>query len=129
MAALIETHRLTKRYGDVAALHDLDLEVESGEVLGYLGPNGAGKTTTIRLLLGLISATSGDATIFRLDLKRDAPRVHRHLAYVPGYANLWPGVTGHQTLTLLGWTHGAIDEQYRDLLIQRFEFDPRKKVR
>jgi len=103
--------------------------VQPGEVLGYLGPNGAGKTTTIRLLLGVISPTAGSATIFGRDVRRDAAEVHRHLAYVPGDPNLWPGLTGKQTLSLLGRTHGAVDEAYRDELIQRFDFDPSKKVR
>jgi ABC-2 type transport system ATP-binding protein len=120
---------LSKRYGSQFALHDLNLEVNKGEVLGYLGPNGAGKTTTIRLLLGLISPTSGRAAMFGLDVQREAPNIHRHIAYVPGEANLWPGLTGHQTLALLGQTHGYVDPAYRDLLIQRFEFDPGKKVR
>jgi ABC-2 type transport system ATP-binding protein len=129
MSSVISTSGLSKRYGSQWALHDLNLEVQAGEVLGYLGPNGAGKTTTIRLLLGLISPSSGGATIFGRDVHRDAAEVHRHLAYVPGDANLWPGLTGHQTLTLLGRIHGSIDAAYRDQLIHRFDFDPGKKVR
>lgn len=127
--ALIETHGLTKRYGQQFALKGLDLEVTAGEVLGYLGPNGSGKTTTIRLLLGLIKPTSGRATIFGLDVLRQAPDVHRNLAYVPGEANLWPSLTGHDTLALLGRVHGMVDERFREELIQRFNFDPSKKVR
>jgi ABC-2 type transport system ATP-binding protein len=129
MSAVISTSGLSKRYGSQYALHNLDLEVQAGEVLGYLGPNGAGKTTTIRLLLGLISPSAGSATMLGRDVQREAPEVHRHLAYVPGEANLWPGLTGKQTLTLLGRTHGQVDERYRDLLIERFDFDPGKKVR
>jgi len=129
MAAVINTIGLSKQYGKYRALYDLNLEVQPGEVLGYLGPNGAGKTTTIRLLLGVISPTAGSATIFGRDVRRDAAEVHRHLAYVPGDPNLWPGLTGKQTLSLLGRTHGAVDEAYRDELIQRFNFDPSKKVR
>jgi ABC-2 type transport system ATP-binding protein len=129
MTSVIATTGLSKRYASQFALRDLNLQVEPGEVLGYLGPNGAGKTTTIRLLLGLISPTSGSATLFGLDAQRHAPEVHRHLAYVPGDANLWPGLTGHQTLTLLGRSHGQVDAVYRDLLIERFDFDPSKKVR
>ena len=129
MASVIETRSLSKRYGDKFALKDLDLEVHEGEVLGYLGPNGAGKTTTIRLLLGLIAPTRGSATIFGLDAQRNAPDVHRRLAYVPGEANLWPGLTGRETLALLGRVHGRLDERYRDELIARFDFDPSKKVR
>src|SRR5919204_3446175 len=129
MASVIETRSLSKRYGDKFALKDLDLEVLEGEVLGYLGPNGAGKTTTIRLLLGLIAPTRGSATIFGLDAQRNAPDVHRRLAYVPGEASLWPGLTGRETLALLGRVHGRLDERYRDELIARFDFDPSKKVR
>ncbi|HYW86701.1 MAG TPA: ATP-binding cassette domain-containing protein, partial [Chloroflexota bacterium] len=80
MAALIQTHRLAKRYGDHFALKGLDLELREGDVLGYLGPNGAGKTTTIRLLLGLIAPTSGSATVFGLDAQREVTEVHRRLA-------------------------------------------------
>ena len=100
--APIRTQGLSKSYGEVDALKDLDLELAQGEVLGYLGPNGAGKTTTTRLLLGLIRPTSGRAQIFGLDCGRQALEAHRRLAYVPGEANLWPGLTGAETLHLLG---------------------------
>ncbi len=129
MAAVIETRRLSKRYGRQFALKALDLEVVEGEVLGYLGPNGSGKTTTIRLLLGLIEPTSGGASVFGLDAQRQAAAIHRRLAYVPGEANLWPSLTGRETLALLGRIHGRVDAGYRDQLIQRFDFDPSKKVR
>jgi ABC-2 type transport system ATP-binding protein len=129
VSAVITTHGLSKQYDKQYALKDLNLEVQHGEVLGYLGPNGAGKTTTIRLLLGLIAPSSGSATMFGLDVLHDAPAAHKHLAYVPGEANLWPGLTGQETLALLGRVHGHFDTAYRDVLIGRFEFDPSKKVR
>jgi ABC-2 type transport system ATP-binding protein len=129
VAALIQTHRLAKRYGDRFALTGLDLELREGDVLGYLGPNGAGKTTTIRLLLGLIAPTSGSATVFGLDAQREVTEVHRRLAYVPGEVNLWPSLTGLETLALLGRVQGRVDTAYRDRLIERFDFDPSKKVR
>ncbi len=127
--AVIRTDGLRKSFGRVDALRPLDLEVQRGEVLGYLGPNGAGKTTTIRLLLGLIRATAGRAQIFGLDAQRDAVAIHRRLAYVPGEANLWPGLTGAETLHLLGRVHGSVDAAYRDVLVERFQLDPSKKVR
>ena len=80
-ATAICTEGLTKRYGHVDVLSNLNLEVPVGEVLGYLGPNGAGKTTTIRLLLGLIRPTSGHSSIFGLDSQRQAVEAHRRLAY------------------------------------------------
>jgi ABC-2 type transport system ATP-binding protein len=125
----IRTEGLTKRYGDVVALDHLDLEVAPGEVVGYLGPNGAGKTTTIRLLLGLARATSGRAEIFGTDAADRPDETHRLLAYVPGEANLWPSLTGTETLALLGRVHGEVDGAYRDELVDRFDLDLSKKVR
>jgi ABC-2 type transport system ATP-binding protein len=125
----IRAEGLTKRYRSVAALDHLDLEVAPGEVIGYLGPNGAGKTTTIKLLLGLIGASSGRAEIFGADCQRRPEHTHRRLAFVPGEANLWPSLTGAETLHLLGRVHGSVDAAYRDELIARFDLDPAKKVR
>jgi ABC-2 type transport system ATP-binding protein len=126
---VVRTTGLSKRFGSVDALKDLDLEVSAGEVVGYLGPNGAGKTTTIRLLLGLVRPTAGRAEIFGLDCQRQTVEAHRRLAYVPGEANLWPSLTGAETLHLLGRVQGAVDAAYRDDLIDRFDLDPSKKVR
>ena len=128
-APAIRTGGLTKRYGDTAALRDLDLEVAPGEVVGYLGPNGAGKTTTIRLLLGLVRPTAGRAEIFGLDAHSDTVAAHRRLAYVPGEASLWPQLTGAETLHLLGRVHGRVDAAYRDELVERFDLEPDRKVR
>ena len=125
----IRTTGLTKRYGSLDALKDLDLEVSRGEVLGFLGPNGAGKTTTIRLLLGLIRPSAGHAEIFGLDAQRQTVQAHRRLAYVPGEASLWPSLTGAETLHLLGQVQGQVDSDYRQELIERFDLDPSKKVR
>jgi ABC-2 type transport system ATP-binding protein len=120
---------LSKHYGSVVALRGLDIEVAEGEVVGFLGPNGAGKTTTIRLLLGLINPTGGRGEIFGLDCQHQAVAAHRRLAYVPGETNLWPALTGAETLHLLGRVQGHTDVSYRDELIERFAFDPSKKVR
>jgi ABC-2 type transport system ATP-binding protein len=126
---VIRTEGLSKRYGSVDALKNLDLEIFEGEIVGYLGPNGAGKTTTLRLLLGLIRPSSGRAEIFGLDCHRQPVEAHRHLAYVAGEASLWPSLTGAETLHLLGRVQGRVDDAYRDLLIERFALDPSKKVR
>jgi ABC-2 type transport system ATP-binding protein len=128
-APAIRAEGLSKRYGRVAALNDLHLEVARGEVVGYLGPNGAGKTTTIRLLLGLIRPSAGRAEIFGLDCQTEAVEAHRRLAYVPGEASLWPSLTGAETLHLLGRVQGRVDPAYRDQLMERFQLDPSKKMR
>lgn len=126
---VVHTTGLSKSFGASRALVGLSLEVAQGEVLGYLGPNGAGKTTTIRLLLGSIRPTSGSAEVFGLDCWDEPTKVHRRLAYVPGEASLWPSLTGAETLHLLGRLQGQVDTAYRDVLVDRFDFDPSKKVR
>jgi ABC-2 type transport system ATP-binding protein len=125
----IRVEGLSKRFGTTQALSNLDLEVQKGEVVGYLGPNGAGKTTTIRLLLGLVRPNAGRAEIFGLDSQRQTVEAHRRLAYVPGEANLWPSLTGSETLHLLGRIQGRVDPVYRDALVERFALDTSKKVR
>ncbi|HZQ87891.1 MAG TPA: ABC transporter ATP-binding protein [Acidimicrobiales bacterium] len=126
---MIRIDRLTKRFGSTVALDALDLEVRDGEVFGFLGPNGAGKTTTIRLLLGLLHPTSGEATVLGLDPWRDVVALHRRVAYVPGEFNAWPQLTGTETLELLGRLHGGVDEEYRALLVKRFDLDVSKRGR
>ena len=129
MVPAIRTSGLSKSFGRSVALHPLDLEVGVGEVMGYLGPNGAGKTTTIRCLLGLARPSAGRAEIFGIDAQANPTRAHARVAYVPGEANLWPGLTGAETLDLLGQVQGSIDKPYRAGLTDRFRLDPSKKVR
>jgi len=126
---VIRTHGLTKVFGTVRALDGLDLTVRPGEVHGFLGPNGAGKSTTIRILLGLMKATGGHATLFGGDPWRHAPSLHRRLAYVAGDVALWPALTGGQCLDVLAATQGGFVGRRRADLLERFELDPSKRVR
>jgi ABC-2 type transport system ATP-binding protein len=126
---VIDIQQLTKTFGKVRALDGLDLTVRAGEVHGFLGPNGAGKSTTIRILLGMIRATGGHVVLFGADPWREAARLHGRLAYVAGDVALWPGLTGGQCLEVIGATHGGVDEKRRELLIDRFELDPAKRIR
>lgn len=96
MSLAVETSGLSKHYGAVAALSDLDLQVEAGQVFGYLGPNGAGKTTTIRLLLALQRPTGGSASLLGLDSQRDSLEVRRRTGYLPGELALLGRMTGRQ---------------------------------
>ena len=109
MDAAISVSGLVKTFGPTRALDGLDLEVATGEVHGFLGPNGAGKTTTIRVLLGLIRADAGTATLLGGDPWRDAVALHRRLAYVPGDVSLWPNLTGGEVIDLLGRLRGGLD--------------------
>jgi ABC-2 type transport system ATP-binding protein len=129
MPLALSCSSLVKTFGHVRALDELELEVATGEVHGFLGPNGAGKSTTIRVLLGLLRADSGEATLLDGDPWRDAVPLHRRLAYVPGDVNLWPNLTGGEVIDLLGRLRGGLDRARRDMLLQRFELDPTKKGR
>lgn len=127
--AVIEVNGLQKSFGRFQALKGLDLTVEQGEVHGFLGPNGAGKSTTIRVLLGLLRASGGSASLLGGDPWRDAVALHRRLAYVPGDVTLWPGMTGGEAIELLGSLRGGLNTTRRDELLQAFELDPTKRGR
>jgi ABC-2 type transport system ATP-binding protein len=129
MNAAIEVSGLVKTFGPTVALDGLDLSVAEGEVHGFLGPNGAGKSTTIRILLGLMRADRGSATLLGGDPWRDVTSLHRRLAYVPGDVSLWPNLTGGETIDLLGRLRGGIRDDRRRELLDKFELDPRKKGR
>ncbi|MDS0136309.1 MULTISPECIES: ABC transporter ATP-binding protein [unclassified Amycolatopsis] len=129
MADAITADGLTKAFGRTKALDGLNLTVHTGEVHGFLGPNGAGKTTTIRVLLGLMRADGGRATLLGGDPWTDATELHRRLAYVPGDVTLWPNLTGGEVIDLLGRLRGGLDTARRAELIERFDLDPRKKGR
>jgi ABC-2 type transport system ATP-binding protein len=129
MTEAIRIDALVKTFGRTRALDGLDLSVRAGEVHGFLGPNGAGKTTTIRILLGLLRADAGAATLLGGDPWRDATGLHRRLAYVPGDVTLWPNLSGGEVIDLLGRLRGGLDKQRRAELLERFDLDPRKKGR
>ncbi|MBG9978124.1 ABC transporter ATP-binding protein [Ruoffia tabacinasalis] len=130
MSKVIEVQNLTKNFGKFTALDKVNLNVNKGEIHGFIGPNGAGKSTTIRVLLGMLKADSGQVKVFDQDAWKQSVDIHRRIAYVPGDANLWPNLTGGQTIDLLLKMHGSQVNQARlDDLIQRFELDPTKKSR
>jgi ABC-2 type transport system ATP-binding protein len=127
-AAAIRTLGLTKHFGRVVALEGLDLEVAPGEIFGFLGPNGAGKSTTIRLLLGLLRPTAGEAWLAGVPVS-DVEHAHRSVSYVPGDVALWPQLTGAESLELLGNLSGGVDVAFRDELLERLDVDPSRRNR
>jgi ABC-2 type transport system ATP-binding protein len=95
---IIATSQLRKSYGDQEVLHGIDLAIPAGKLVGFLGPNGAGKTTTIRILLGLIHATSGSARIFGQSCWEEGPSIRNEVGYLPGDVHFYPTMTGAATL-------------------------------
>lgn len=126
---IIKVTNLTKRFGDFTALDGVNLEVNKGEVYGFIGPNGSGKSTTIRVLLGMLKATRGEAKVFGKDAWADAVDIHKNLAYVPGDVNLWPNLTGGEVIDLFMKMNGSTNRDKRNQLIKKFNFDPTKKCR
>lgn len=124
----VRTEGLTKYYGKVRALEDLDLEIRAGEVFGYLGPNGAGKTTTIRTMMDEIRPTKGRASILGMDTHEKSVELRRRIGYLPGDLAMYPGLTGQDTLRYFANLRGGVDWSHVDLLQQRFEVDLSKKV-
>ena len=129
MKEIIKINNLTKDYGKGIGIKDVTLSVFKGEVFGFIGPNGAGKSTTIKLLLGIIKATSGTATILDKAVWDDAVEIHKRVAYVPGDVNLWPNLTGGEIIDLFIKLQGTNHTKKREELIKKFDLDPTKKTR
>ncbi|MDQ2087993.1 ABC transporter ATP-binding protein [Herbivorax sp. ANBcel31] len=124
---IVEINNLTKYYGKFRALNEVDLNIKRGECIGFLGPNGAGKTTTIRILLGLLRKSSGEAKLFGKDVWSDSVDIHKKLAYVPGDVHLWPNLTGGEVIDLFGKLRGGLNQGKRKDLLELFDLDPTKK--
>jgi len=129
MTSAIETSGLTKRYGNITAVADLNLRVEPGQVFGFLGPNGAGKSTTIRMLMALQRPTQGRATLLGFDAVADSVKVHRRVGYLPGDLELFPRLTGRQHIAWFARARGVDDDAVARQLADRFQVVADRPVR
>ncbi len=130
---MISIRGLTKSYGSLTALKDLNLEVHQGETLGFLGLNGAGKSTAIRLLLDLLRPTSGEAFIFGYNCWTQGLDARARIGYLPGELGLYLDLTGLETLDFLaGLSRQPVDKRRRQELCDRLELpqrDLRRRLR
>jgi ABC-2 type transport system ATP-binding protein len=126
----INIQQLSRHYGQRRGIEDVNLSVHAGEIFGFLGPNGAGKTTTIRILMGLLHANSGVATIQGLDCWSHSAEIKRSVGYLPGDVRLYPWMTGKNALAIVGDIRGRalIEDSGRELL-ERFQLDDNVPVR
>ena len=99
---MLSARLLTKRYGSLTAVEDLDLEVAPGELFGFLGPNGAGKTTTIKMLVGLLRPTSGSARVAGHDILAEPEAAKARIGYVPDAATLYDKLSAREFLEFSG---------------------------
>ena len=105
-APAISTEHLTRRFGDLVAVQDVNLRVAPGQFFGFLGPNGAGKSTTIKMLTGLLAPTSGRMQILGVDLTQDSVAVKRQIGVVPEGMALFGRLTGSEYLNFVGRMYG-----------------------
>ena len=129
----ISIRGLSKQYGKLTAVRNLDLDVNEGEILGFLGLNGAGKSTTIRILLDLLRPTGGTASLFGHDCQAEGIAARALTGYLPGEMGVYSDLTGVTILDFLaGLNHRKVDPQYRRELQERLELpdsDLRRKLR
>jgi ABC-2 type transport system ATP-binding protein len=128
-AAPIVTENLSKNYGKFRGIIAVNFRIEPGEVFGYLGPNAAGKTTTIRLLLDFIRPTSGKATLFGLDSRKNSAEIKRKVGYLPGDLNLYDHLSAREMLWFFSNLRKHVDWSYVENLGSRLKCDFSRSIR
>lgn len=107
---IIKVENLTRRFGEFVAVDHVNFEVGAGEVVGYLGPNGSGKTTTIRMLLGLLEPSDGNATVLGFDAFRQSEQVRARAGYMSQKFAIYDDLTVLENLTFYGGVYGITDK-------------------
>lgn len=125
---IIKTNRLTKYYGKSRGITDLSLTVGEGEFFGFIGPNGAGKSTTIRILLGLIRADSGSASVFGIDTACDRRNILENIGYIPSEAMFYHNTTVAEILRLSARLRRKDCTAQAQDLCERLQLDPQQKT-
>ncbi len=121
MNTAILTSKLTRKFGEFTAVDQVDLNVEKGEVFGFLGPNGSGKTTVIKMLTGLLTVTSGEATVDGIDVRKDPERVREHIGYMSQKFSLYDDLTVMENLRFYGRVYGLTGGVLDDKIAQTIE--------
>ena len=124
----ITTNNLTKKYGDIIGIENLNLSVDEGDFFGFIGPNGAGKSTTIRTLLGLIAPTSGEAFIFDMDIVSDHDKILDSIGYLPSEINFYNKMTVKDVIKLSADLRKKDCSKKAEELCERLNLDTSKKV-
>jgi len=107
----IEVHDLTRRFGSFTAVDAISFDVEEGEVFGFLGANGAGKTTAIKMLIGLLAPSSGEARVAGFDVSTQSDDIRRRIGYMSQRFSLYEDLTVRENVTLYGGIYGLSDTQ------------------
>lgn len=110
----IDAKGLTRRFGSFTAVDHITFDVRAGEVFGFLGANGAGKTTAIKILVGLLAPTEGDARVAGFDVRTERAKIRRNIGYMSQRFSLYADLTVRENIQLYGGIYGLTDEQIRD---------------
>ena len=124
----IETQGLTKYYGKIRGIENVDLSVEEGEIYGFIGPNGAGKSTTIRTLLGLIKKSGGSARVLGMDIEKDKLNILREVGYLPAEAAFYSDMRVGDVLALSAGLRGMDCREEAERLAERLSLDLTRQV-
>ncbi len=125
----IETRRLSKSYGSRRVLDAVSLDIPAGTCCGLLGPNGAGKTTLIRILLGFLRASDGEARVLGQDCWRDGERLRHDVGYLPGEVRFYERLTGARTLAFFSAVRGGGHAAEIRRLAELFDLDLSRRIR
>lgn len=125
---VIKTVKLTKYYGSTRGIIDVSLSVHEGEILGFIGPNGAGKSTTIRLLLGLIYPSSGEAAIFGEDCIKRGPQIRQYIGYLPSEVFYYDNMRVIDLLKYSASFYRDVDQQRIYRLAETMDLDLHRKI-
>jgi len=124
---VVQTEHLTKCFGKLVAVDDLNLEVRKGEVFGFLGPNGAGKSTTMGMMLGLIAPTSGTVELFGLNIQSYLPKILQRIGAVTESTGFYPYLSGKDNLDYIARITGGISSRRVEEVLELVELSSREK--
>jgi len=125
---MLSTQNLTKRYGNLVALDQATIQINTGECVGVLGPNGAGKSTLFRILMGFLRPSSGKSTIGGFDCHQDKQKVHSLVSYLPGDVRLFGEMKGRQVLEFFSDIHPQGNREKAFATARRLELDLSRRV-
>lgn len=112
--AVIQTQNLTKTFGDFTAVNAITFEVSKGEIFGFLGANGAGKTTAMRILCGLLTPTSGQATVAGFDVYKENEKIKQHIGYMSQKFSLYENLTVKENIEFFGGIYGLSRKELKE---------------